>query len=98
MTCGPRARTMAAWAVPTCPTTFALSPARGSPERTDARLFNGSGQLAVFLLPRRSLVSLFLSGGVGVISRGGVAFTGSAETTNVSRVFGAGAMLLRKIT
>jgi len=75
------------------PTTFTLSPTGGSPEQHDARLFNGTGQLMVFLLPRRSLFSVFLNGGVGVVSRGGVAFTNAAETTNVTGVVGAGATL-----
>jgi hypothetical protein len=73
------------------PTTFALDPAGGEPERRDARLFNGTGQVVVHLLPPRGMLSIFLNGGVGVISRGGVAFTNAAETTNVSGVAGAGA-------
>lgn len=75
------------------PTTFALSPSGGTPEQRDARLFNGTGQLVVFLLPRQSLLSVFLNGGMGLVSRGGVAFTNSAETTNMSGVVGAGATL-----
>ena len=73
------------------PTTFALDPAGGEPERHDARLFNGTGQAVVFLLPPQSMLSVFLNGGIGVVSRGGVAFTGAAETTNVTGVAGAGA-------
>lgn len=73
------------------PTTFALDPAGGEPERRDARLFNGTGQVVVHLLAPGGLLSVFLNGGVGVISRGGVAFTDAAETTNVSGVAGAGA-------
>jgi hypothetical protein len=56
-------------------------------------LFNGTGQLVVFLLPRRSILSVFLNGGVGVLSRGGVAFTDAAETTSMSGVLGGGATL-----
>jgi hypothetical protein len=73
------------------PTTFAFSPSGGPAEQRDAKLFNGAGQLVVFLLPRRSILSVFLTGGVGVVSRGGVAFTDAAETTNLSGVLGAGA-------
>jgi hypothetical protein len=73
------------------PTTFAFSSSGGPSEQQDAKLFNGAGQLVVFLLPRRSILSVFLTGGVGVVSRGGVAFTDAAETTNLSGVLGAGA-------
>jgi hypothetical protein len=73
------------------PTTFALDPAGGEPERRDARLFNGTGQVVVHLLRPGGMLSIFLNGGVGVISRGGVAFTDAAESTNVSGVAGAGA-------
>ena len=72
------------------PTTFAFQPGGGSPVERDARLFNGSGQLVVYLLPPTSPVSAFLNGGVGVVSRGGVAFTDDAETSDVSGVFGGG--------
>lgn len=73
------------------PTTFALDPAGGQPERRDARLFNGAGQVVIHLLPPSGMLSVFLNGGVGVISRGGVAFTNAAENTNVTGVAGAGA-------
>ena len=72
------------------PTTFSLS-SGNTLTKNDAKLFTGSGQLVFFLLPPRSLLSLFLSGGVGVISRGGVAFTDAAKKTDVSGVFGAAA-------
>lgn len=75
------------------PTTFAFSPSGGPTEQRDAKLFNGAGQLVVFLLPPRSLLSLFLTGGVGVVSRGGVAFTDAAETTNLTGVVGLGASI-----
>ena len=75
------------------PTTFAFQPGGGAPESRDARLFNGSGQLVVFLLPPASPLSVFLNGGVGVVSRGGVAFTDDSETSDVSGVFGGGIAL-----
>jgi hypothetical protein len=76
------------------PTTFTLTPgAGGTAQKEDARLFNGAGQLVVYLLPPESQLSLFLNGGVGVVSRGGVAFTDDASTSDVSGVFGAGAGL-----
>jgi hypothetical protein len=73
------------------PTTFALDPAGGEPERRDAHLFNGTGQVVVHLLSPSGMLAVFVNGGVGVISRGGVAFTDAAETTNVTGVAGAGA-------
>ena len=75
------------------PTTFAFSPDGGDPEQRDARLFNGVGQVILYLIPPSSPLALFVNGGVGVISRGGVAFTDQAETSDVSAVFGGGATL-----
>lgn len=72
------------------PTTFALTSASSQVTKQDAKLFNGAGQLVIFLLPRTSLVTAFVDGGVGVVSHGGVAFTSQAKTTNVSGVVGAG--------
>ena len=43
------------------------------------------------LLPIASPISLSLNGGVGVISRGGVAFTSDAKTSDLAGVLGAGA-------
>jgi hypothetical protein len=75
------------------PTTFALSPDGGQPQQRDARLFTGVGQVVLYVVPATSPLSLFVNGGVGVISRGGVAFTDQAETSDVSGVFGGGATL-----
>ncbi len=76
------------------PTTFQLTPATGSsPVKQDAKLFLGSGEAVLFLLPRTGLLSLFINGGVGVISRGGVAFTSDAKTSDVGAIFGGGAGL-----
>ncbi len=75
------------------PTTFALRPDGGPAESRDARLFNGSGQLVVYLLPPASPVAVFVNGGVGVVSRGGVAFTDQSETSDVTGVIGGGVAL-----
>jgi len=75
------------------PTTFAVQPNGGAVTERDARLFTGAGQVVVFLIPPTSPLSLFLNGGVGVVSRGGVAFTDDADATNVSGVFGGGASI-----
>jgi hypothetical protein len=75
------------------PTTFVLEQGGGPVEERDARLFTGAGQLVVFLIPPSSPLSVFLNGGVGVVSRGGVAFTDDAENTDVSGVLGGGASI-----
>lgn len=76
------------------PTTFALQPGgSGQVEQRDARLFTGAAQLMFFLIPPTSPLSVFINGGVGAVSRGGVAFTDDAETTDVSGIFGGGAQL-----
>jgi hypothetical protein len=74
------------------PTTFKLSSGNVVTEE-DAKLFTGTGQVVLFLVPRTSPLSVFLSGGVGVVSRGGVAFTDASDKTDVSGVFGAGAAI-----
>ncbi|HSA56006.1 MAG TPA: hypothetical protein VLE53_09890, partial [Gemmatimonadaceae bacterium] len=75
------------------PTTFALQPGGGQVQQRDARLFTGAAQLMFFLIPPTSPLSLFVNGGVGAVSRGGVAFTEEAEKTDVSGIFGGGALL-----
>ncbi|HEX9563627.1 MAG TPA: hypothetical protein VF981_06640 [Gemmatimonadaceae bacterium] len=75
------------------PTTFAFRPGGGTPESRDARLFNGAAQLVAFLLPPTGLLSVFVNGGAGVVSRGGVAFTDDADRTDVTGVVGGGATL-----
>lgn len=74
------------------PTTFQLTGNTGGQiEKKDAKLFLGSAQGVLFLIPRTSFFTLYLSGGVGVVSRGGIAFTGKSKTQNVGATFGAGA-------
>jgi hypothetical protein len=75
------------------PTTFEFRPNGGPVTEQDARLFTGAGQLVLYLIPPSSPLSVFLNGGVGVVSRGGVAFTDDAENTAVSGVFGGGATI-----
>ena len=76
------------------PTTFQFTSTTGSnPIKQDAKLFVGTGQAVLYLLPRTSFFSVFLNGGVGVVSRGGVAFTGAAKSSDVGGVVGAGASL-----
>lgn len=72
------------------PSTYKLS-SSNTITKQDAKLFLGTGQVVVFLLPRTSFVNVYVNGGVGVISHGGVAFTDAAKKTDWSGVFGAGA-------
>ncbi len=74
------------------PTTYQLGTG-SSLQKKDAKLFTGAGQLVVFLLPITSPLTVFVNGGLGVISRGGVAFTNAAKTTYMTGVVGAGAGL-----
>lgn len=73
------------------PTTFS----RGTDglEKHDAKLFLGSALLTFHVLPPSSPLILFVNGGLGVISHGGVAFTSAADKTDLSGVAGAGAGL-----
>lgn len=73
------------------PTTFKLAGGTSELVSERARLFVGSSQLVVFLLPRTGLLTLWVGGGVGVVSRGGVAFTGAADRTDVGGTLGGGA-------
>lgn len=74
------------------PTTYQIGTGSNF-QKQDAKLFTGAGQLVVFILPVTSPLTLFLSGGVGVISRGGVAFTNAAKKSYVTGLLGAGAGL-----
>lgn len=75
------------------PTTFRLRNGSTEISSEPARLFNGAGQIVVFLIPASSPLTVFVNGGVGVVSRGGVAFTSEAAKSNVSGVFGGGAAI-----
>jgi hypothetical protein len=72
------------------PTTFRLG-SGSSVQKEDAKLFLGSALATFHVLPPSSPLILYVNGGVGVISHGGVAFTSEAETTDLTGVFGAGA-------
>jgi hypothetical protein len=72
------------------PTTFSQGTG-GSFVKQDAKLFLGNAQVVFHVLPPSSMLSLFVSGGAGVVSHGGIAFTSQAKTSNVSGVAGAGA-------
>ena len=74
------------------PTTYQLG-TESNFQKRDAKLFTGAGQLMVFLLPITSPFTLFVSGGVGVINRGGAAFASAPKRRYITGVFGAGAGL-----
>jgi hypothetical protein len=73
------------------PTSFKLENGGTAVSQQDAKLFTGAGQIVIFLIPSSSPLSLYVNGGVGVVSRGGVAFTSEASSSDVSGVFGGGA-------
>jgi hypothetical protein len=75
------------------PTTFRLESGGTALSSEKARLFTGAGQVVLFLIPASSPLSLYVNGGVGVVSHGGVAFTSEASTSDISGVFGGGAAL-----
>lgn len=74
------------------PTTFSFG-GTGGTTKQDAKLFTGTGQAVVFLVPPTSILSVFASGGLAVVSRGGVAFSNEATTTNLGGVVGVGVAL-----
>lgn len=72
------------------PTTFSLDDGNQI-QKQDAKLFLGDATAVLYVLPPSSMLSLWVRGGVGVVSHGGVAFTSQAETSDISGVGGAGA-------
>jgi hypothetical protein len=70
------------------PSSLTLS-ATGIDTTANANLITGTGQLWVQLLPATSPLSLGLSGGLSVTSRGGDAFAGASNTTDLGGVIGA---------
>ena len=72
------------------PTTFSLD-ANNQVQKENVKLFLGDATLVFHVLPPSSMLALWLRGGVGVVSRGGIAFTSDAKTSDVSGVGGVGA-------
>lgn len=72
------------------PTTFSLD-AGNQVQKQDAKLFLGDATAVLYVLPPSSILSLWLRGGVGVVSHGGVAFTSAEDKRDISGVGGAGA-------
>ena len=62
--------------------------ASGIDTTVNANLVTGTGQLWVQVLPQSSPLSLGLSGGLSVTSRGGEAFAGASNTTDLGGVLG----------
>ena len=63
--------------------------AAGVDSVADANILTGTGQVRLQVLPVSSPISLSVSGGVSLTSRGGQAFQGVNNTTNVGGVVGA---------
>jgi len=72
------------------PTTFSLD-ANNQVQKENVKLFLGDATLVFHVFPPTSMLALWLRGGVGVVSRGGIAFTSDAKTSDVSGVGGVGA-------
>jgi hypothetical protein len=72
------------------PTTFSQG-TTGNLDKHDAKLFIGNALAVIYLLPPTSILSLNVNGGVGVVSRGGVAFTSQSKTSDLAGVAGVGA-------
>jgi len=62
----------------------------GTREAEDAELIIGSAQVVLFLLPPGAPVSAHVSGGMGLVGRGGVAFLNATDTSDLAGAFGAG--------
>ncbi|HUG27469.1 MAG TPA: hypothetical protein VMK53_04165 [Gemmatimonadales bacterium] len=63
---------------------------RSGAELTEAKLTQASMQ-AVFLLASETAIFVpYINGGFGMVSRGGDAFSASAETSSLTGIFGAG--------
>ena len=69
------------------PSSLTLS-ATGIDTTVNANLVTGTGQLWVQVLPASSPLSIGLSGGLSLTSRGGDAFAGASNTTDLGGVFG----------
>lgn len=69
------------------PSSVILSGA-GIDTTANANLVTGTGQLWVQVLPASSPLSIGLSGGLSLTSRGGDAFAGASNTTDLGGVFG----------
>lgn len=69
------------------PSSVILSEA-GVETTANANLVTGTGQLWVQVLPASSPLSIGLSGGLSLTSRGGDAFAGVSNTTDLGGVFG----------
>ncbi len=61
----------------------------GAGAATDANLFIGSGRLAYYVIPRTSIVSFLVNGGVGWLKRSGDAYAGVEDTSDLSGTVGA---------
>jgi hypothetical protein len=69
------------------PSSVTLS-SSGIDTTANANLITGTGQVWLQVLPQSSLLSLGLSGGLSVTSRGGEAFAGVSNTTDLGGVLG----------
>lgn len=69
----------------------ALRRARSSgAELTEAKVTQGSMQAVFLLASETATIVPYINGGFGLVSRGGDAFSASAETSSLTGIFGAG--------
>ena len=62
----------------------------GGSELTEATLTQGSMQAVFLLASETATIVPYINGGFGLVSRGGDAFSASAETSSLTGIFGAG--------
>jgi len=70
------------------PTTITFDSA-GTVKQGDASTFAGTGRLMFYLIPRKSVLSLMLSGGVSVNAYSPKSFSSKADYTDIGGVVGA---------
>ncbi len=70
------------------PSSLSVS-ANGTSAVEDANIFTGTGRLLVYLIPDSSPVSFLVTGGVALINRGGSAYEGAVDRTDVGGALGA---------
>ena len=63
----------------------------GLNDEASANILMGSGRLSYFILPERQSLAILVSGGVGVINRGGDAYANVQNKTDITGTMGASA-------
>ena len=61
----------------------------GQNDEASANILIGSGRLSYFILPERQSLAILVSGGIGVINRGGDAYADEQNKTDITGTMGA---------